>query len=141
MPDPDFPFLWERDVLVEQYGGRRYLYGRWDRRFGCWIADDDEPLRPCYPSWKLVDARGRLCLGYSGAPDLWLDADDRPGECSDFRVTYSDPFEFSTGCFGDYPVYDTTMAELNDTAEDLFQRYVALIPFAIRQAAGAFGTL
>ena len=130
------PFLWERDVLVEQYGARRYLYGRWDRRFGCWMTDCRAPARSFYPPWALVNASGRLCLGHSNEPARRDDDDD---EWFDRYAIYTDPVELSTWCFGDYPADGATTSEMHDSAEHLFQRYVDLIPLAIRRTAGAFG--
>ena len=64
MAEPVSPFVWARDALVEQYGSRQYLYGRWDCLFGCWSIDGAR-LKSFHPRWRLVDASGRLCWGHS----------------------------------------------------------------------------
>ena len=32
-------YRFANDILVEELGSARYVYGLWDRRFGCWQAN------------------------------------------------------------------------------------------------------
>jgi len=130
MAEPLPAFLWERDALVEHYGARRYLYGRWDQLFGCWVTDRDQRPRSLYPSWPLVDASGRLCLGYSSASCLGTDVDDVDDECPDAGPFWRDGVQAPA---------DLAALDLRCTAETLFQRYVDLIPCPIRTVVGRFG--
>jgi hypothetical protein len=116
MTEAGFPFVWDHDALVEQYGSRRYVYGRWDRLFGCWTSDRHQPARRFDPPWALVDPLGRLCIGYSDANALWAD----PGD-------------------GDPAARPAMPLPAADGAAGYFQRYADLIPLTIRRIVGPFG--
>src|ERR1035441_3957413 len=45
---------WTRDALVEWHGQRTYVYGRWDRLFGCWRSNEQgQSGKPFTPHWPL----------------------------------------------------------------------------------------
>ncbi|HME25827.1 MAG TPA: hypothetical protein VKI44_31590 [Acetobacteraceae bacterium] len=93
MAEPVSAFFWARDALVEQYGSRQYLYGRWDCLFGCWSIDRAD-LKSFYPPWKLVDAAGRLCWGHPRNQDMGNGLEHPvsaiAGPTADFLEQYAD---------------------------------------------------
>lgn len=128
---------WDRDALIEHSLRGWDVYGRWDRIFGSWRAEDaGAPARPFMPAWSLVSPSGRLCAG------RFVD-DEMPVTVGvDRSPRHDDAHGAATksGLFPDELLPDDVAHNSVPTAPELFQRYVDLIPLQIRRVAGAFGS-
>lgn len=56
------------ELLIEEGLGWYRLYGRWDRKFGCWVQTNNS-LEPFTPDWPFLGKHG-----------LWLEPDGRRDE-------------------------------------------------------------
>ena len=82
-------FAWTRNALIERYGEQTYVYGRWDRLFGCWQSDVRRSAKPFMPLWPLLDRSGKQPRpGQSCAPTMSED-----GEWLSQETRYYDPVE------------------------------------------------
>ena len=65
----------EDDVLVEEGDGRRRLYGRWDKTFGCWTvplpAEDPDAWVPFEPDWPVLGRHGTWLLPDGPHDESW----------------------------------------------------------------------
>ena len=132
-------FAWTRNALVERCGEQTYVYGRWDRLFGCWQSDGRRSAEPFTPLWPLLDRSGQPGLDRSDAGTI---SEDDEWLCQEFR--YYDRIELETYWDGSFTAAEDTAANTDAGAHfhryvELFQRYIELIPIEIRRVASAFG--
>ena len=118
--------------MVERYGEQTYVYGRWDRMFGCWQSDGRRSAEPFTPLWPLLDRSGQPRIDRSDAGTI---SEDDEWLCQEFR--YYDRIELETYWDGRFTAAEDTAA--NTDADTHFQRYIELIPIEIRRVTGAFG--
>lgn len=53
-------FHTDRNGLTENYGDVTFIYGYWDRHFGCWIQDRLRgTIVECVPDWIFLDGTGQ----------------------------------------------------------------------------------
>ncbi len=73
-PPKNWSYRLTKDGLIEELGGKRYVYGAWDRFFGCWKIDT-ETKASCeiIPNWPILNGSG-----------VWADPAENRGsrECS-----------------------------------------------------------
>lgn len=56
---PNRTFRSDKNALVEQLDGNEFIYGHWDRHFGCWIRDAKTGVvTECIPDWPFLDDAG-----------------------------------------------------------------------------------
>jgi hypothetical protein len=63
------------DALVEEGKGLVRVYGRWDRRFGCWLTSPGTPqvaMVAFRPNWPFLGARGRWLEPEGRRDDAWF---------------------------------------------------------------------
>ena len=125
-------FAWTRNALVERYGEQTYVYGRWDRLFGCWQSDGRRSAEPFTPLWPLLDRSGQPRLDRSDAGTI---SEDDEWLCQELQ--YYDRIELETYWDGRFTAADDTAAKTDADAH--FQSYIELIPIEIRRMTGAFG--
>jgi hypothetical protein len=71
-------YRFEKGTLLEEIDSRRYVYGLWDKMFGCWEIDtESHASREFVPSWVPLNSRGiwrdHLEIRFENAPkDGWL---------------------------------------------------------------------
>ncbi len=47
------------NALIEEWGGRRIVYGLWEKLFGCWIVDTNNyRSREIVPTWRPLNRNG-----------------------------------------------------------------------------------
>jgi len=53
-------FRTDRNGLIEDFGDVTFVYGYWDRHFGCWIHDRPAgTVMECIPDWVFLDGTGQ----------------------------------------------------------------------------------
>lgn len=53
-------FRSDRNGLIEDFGDVAFIYGYWDRHFGCWIEDRvNACVVECVPDWEFLNAAGQ----------------------------------------------------------------------------------
>jgi hypothetical protein len=112
-----------------------YVYGRWNRLFGCWQSDERGwHAKTFTPHWPLLDKFGRLAMADADASPI-----DEYDEGALQELSYYDPLELQV-YWGDSVIVDDTGRTSAPDVEDFFQRYSDLIPIELRRIAGAFGS-
>lgn len=117
---------------MEQCGPKRYIYGRWDAIFGCWVQYDESALpREIHCEWPFIDPVGNSILESSPRSalihkDIWQNHSD------------SEQHNFTEPNFG----YGSDSAPVQDQPDDhaiaAFAAYVELIPLEVRRLAATF---
>ena len=135
---PSIPsFNLTREALIESYGSKQYIYGRWDRIFGCWSTAGDGSSTPFVPRWPLINKFGELAIDIP-KPRTFLDERD-PSDIEDWAnyFRHFDPVEYST--FLNY-TFDSELVVDCSSEYAAFAEYIDFIPYKIRLVAGAFGS-
>lgn len=58
-PPKNWSYRLTKDGLVEVLGDKRYVYGAWDRFFGCWEIDTEtNASREIIPNWPVLNGSG-----------------------------------------------------------------------------------
>ena len=132
----DGHFEWTHDALIERCGNRTFIYGRWDRVFGCWQKLDDAS-RAFTPSWPLVTIAGLSAVGSAEITTI----EDEWGEwlLNAFPFSPEDQVEHDTWMNDGFHGADL-VRQNSDDARNLFDLYAALIPIETRRIAAAFGS-
>jgi hypothetical protein len=130
---PDFDLT--ADALVERYRSHTFIYGRWDRLFGCWqITDRRAGPSAFMPRWPLLDRTG--ALSFHNKP---VEVGEEWDEMFLQQKSYFHDAEWEAHWSYDVPIDETATPAIDMAAEDAFQRYIDLIPTRIRRLIGPFG--
>jgi len=58
-PPSNWSYRLTKDGLIEELGNKRYVYGAWDRFFGCWEIDlETRTSREIIPDWPILNGSG-----------------------------------------------------------------------------------
>lgn len=53
-------FQCEKSALIEDFGDIAFIYGHWDRYFGCWVNDrKTRAVQECVPDWVFLNETGQ----------------------------------------------------------------------------------